>query len=57
MIKTDRRHYGKSEHETSLEERLNEIADNGGKLLFITSDYYGGNEVGYTIIYKEEVSE
>ena len=55
MIKTDRCHYSKRfENEKSLEERLNEISDAGNKILFVTSEYYGGGEVGYTIIYKEE---
>lgn len=49
MIKTTRIHY--EDKKETLEDRLNFIVNHGGKLLFVTSEYYGNGEVGYTIIY------
>ena len=45
MFKTERCHYDK------LEETINEISRKG-IIKFITSEHYGGGEVGYTIIYE-----
>ena len=45
MFKIERCHYDK------LEETINEISLKG-IIKFITSEHYGGGEVGYTIIYE-----
>lgn len=52
MIKTTRTHY--EDKKETLEEKLNFIVNHNGKLLFITSEHYGGGEVVYTIIYDLE---
>jgi hypothetical protein len=55
MFKTKRCHYSKSNtsEDKSLEDTLNEISKIG-TIRFITSEYYGGSEVGYTIVYELE---
>jgi hypothetical protein len=55
MIKTTRNHYDESNKEKSLEEVLNAIVNRHGTLLFITSENYGDGEVGYTIVYEDNL--
>ena len=54
MIKCSRTHFDKSERELGLEGTLNQLVDDGNKILFVTSDYYGYGEVAYTIIYDTQ---
>lgn len=55
MIKAIRTHFNEdvNKNEKGLEKILNGIKINGDKILFVTSENYGGGEVAYTIIYEE----
>lgn len=52
LIKAIRTHFKVNEQEKGLENILNELVNADSQILFVTSDYYGNGEVGYTIIYK-----
>ncbi len=56
MILTERVHYER--RGSCLQDKLNEIVnDKFNRILFVTSEYYGNNEVGYTIIYENNKPE
>ena len=54
-IKTTRVPYDTQREYLGLEDTLNEIGDENIKMVLPV--YYGGGEVGYTIIYKEKIND